>query len=258
MLIARRRDQSKHPQLWDGLAGAWYPGAGPSGNTLYDLSGRDNHGTLTNMDAATDWVVNRGQMVLDFDGTNDYINVPSALSSLSGKTTTLSLWVKLRSGSTFGGVLFGTNTGSSVFWQVNSNSSVFWVMGASINISGVNLWDNTLHHIAAVSDGTTASVFVDGKIVGFNTVSATSLVAGAKNFVIGDWIGGLGGSFRINVQLNDILIYNRALHADEIKLLSQRPGIAYEPKRRVFYSIPSSVKAWLFRRQSQIIGGGLG
>jgi hypothetical protein len=35
-------------------------------------------------------------------------------------------------------------------------------------------------------------------------------------------------------------IYNRALSANEIRLLAQRPGIAYERAPRKFYSLPAA------------------
>ena len=61
--------------LLTGLVGAWCPSLGPSGYTLLDRSGRGNHGTLTNMDAASDWVGTPGGWALDYDGTNDYVQL---------------------------------------------------------------------------------------------------------------------------------------------------------------------------------------
>ena len=58
-----------------GLVGAWCPSLGPSGYTLLDRSGRGRHGTLTNMNAGSDWVGSPGGWAIDFDGTNDYIPV---------------------------------------------------------------------------------------------------------------------------------------------------------------------------------------
>lgn len=67
--------------LLDGIIGCWSPSVRGSGYLLPDLSGRGNHGTLTNMDAGTDWpgAAVRGVhgRVLDFDGTNDYVAIPS-------------------------------------------------------------------------------------------------------------------------------------------------------------------------------------
>ena len=61
-------DESAHPQLWDGVVGAWCPSLGPTGLRLHDHSRRNNWGTLTNMDPPTDWVIDGGQYAVDFDG----------------------------------------------------------------------------------------------------------------------------------------------------------------------------------------------
>jgi len=55
--FAPRDGEPLFPELWDGCVGAWNPGLGPSGLTLRDWSPYKNHGTLTNMDAGTDWVM---------------------------------------------------------------------------------------------------------------------------------------------------------------------------------------------------------
>jgi len=56
------------------LVGAWAPSVSQWGGTiLRDLSGQGNHGTLTNMDPATDWVTSGGYGALDFDGSDDLV-----------------------------------------------------------------------------------------------------------------------------------------------------------------------------------------
>ena len=70
-------DESAHPDLWDGVVGYWAPCLGPTGTRLHDVSRYNNWGTLTNMDAATDWVINGGQYALDFDAVDDYVTASS-------------------------------------------------------------------------------------------------------------------------------------------------------------------------------------
>ncbi len=82
--FARYGHQSANPGLWKGLVGLWVPGLGPTGLTLRDVSGFGNHGALTNMDPATDWVTT-GQRVpwaLDFDGGNDYVDMGNISAQL--------------------------------------------------------------------------------------------------------------------------------------------------------------------------------
>jgi len=101
-------------QLERGLVGYWCPMLATTGPRLYDRSGRGNHGTLTNMDAASDWVNskvrNTAGRVLDFDGTNDAVIVPDRPSiSITGTGLTLSAWVR--------------QTGSTAYKQIFAKAS---------------------------------------------------------------------------------------------------------------------------------------
>jgi hypothetical protein len=58
--------------------GAWYASATGHGGYWEDISGQNNHGTLTGMDPATDWVEGKDGWGLDFDGINDYVVCPTA------------------------------------------------------------------------------------------------------------------------------------------------------------------------------------
>jgi len=58
---ARSQAEAANPGLWTGLIGAWHPPLGPTGLTLFDVSGRGIDGTLTNMAPATDCVVPIGE-----------------------------------------------------------------------------------------------------------------------------------------------------------------------------------------------------
>ena len=61
--------------ILDGLIGCWSPSLGASGYRLQDRTRYGNHGTLTNMDAGTDWVASPVGVSLDFDGVNDGVSL---------------------------------------------------------------------------------------------------------------------------------------------------------------------------------------
>ena len=63
--FAKSAAESDAPELWKGCVGLWMPSLGPTGLTLRDISGYGNHGTLTNMDPATDWVMTEKGWALD-------------------------------------------------------------------------------------------------------------------------------------------------------------------------------------------------
>ena len=73
--FARSSAESSSPGLWDGLVGAWSPFVGNTGTVLRDLSGRGNHGTLTNMELS-DWAHTEYGTSLNLGGTDEYISVP--------------------------------------------------------------------------------------------------------------------------------------------------------------------------------------
>lgn len=111
---------------------AWIPsrdGAGNGTTTLTDLVG-SNNGTLTNMDAATDWVADTdagGVRALDFDGVNDRVNAPVSLSLTSDFS--MSCWIKLaslsQSGAFFkvgGGENAGVGVGVGTTFTTDNNN----------------------------------------------------------------------------------------------------------------------------------------
>ena len=73
--FARCAAEAENPGLWKGLVGLWAPTLGPTGLTLRDWSGYGNHGTLTNMDPATDYVPSEKGWALDYDGDDDFIEL---------------------------------------------------------------------------------------------------------------------------------------------------------------------------------------
>ena len=80
--------------LRDGLVGAWCPSFGPTASTLLDRSGRNNHGTLVNMDQSTDWVQSGGAGALDFDATDDRVSI--SVAPVVAAPFTISAWVNIR------------------------------------------------------------------------------------------------------------------------------------------------------------------
>lgn len=76
----------EHSNRWKSPVALWEVSLGITGDTLLDQSAFKNHGTLTNMAPATDWVISGNPRLsgyaLDFDNSDDEIRVP-ANSSLN-------------------------------------------------------------------------------------------------------------------------------------------------------------------------------
>jgi len=169
---------------------------------------------------------------VDFDGTNDYVDVAS--SSLTDGLTTLtaSVWINLSTdwythSANLASVL-GNNSG------VNSAGGGFAVAvyqrwpyfftggGYSIlNVAGLTATD-TWHHLAFVFDGSQSTNndkikgYLNGSFVApsTNSVSATSIAATTNNLLIGS--DPVGAFLPFKGLLDEVALFNTALSASDI------------------------------------------
>ena len=256
--------------LTQGLAGAWCPSLGATGFRLLDRSGRNNHGTLTNM-ASTAWVTSGGKIALDFDGSNDSVNITVDLSAVvTSKNYTLSTWTKTSAtnsnaypfslgsaASDFPVVGFRIDPGGSgrVIAFIRDNAGNFVLPGNDPPAVNNGAWN----HLLVVANGSTAQVYTNGGVNG----AAASIASIGTTTINRATIGALG---RTSVaayysgQVDDSRIYNRALTAPEIQQLyvgGRGFGLLPERPRRRGTAAAAAFKAFRARRQSQLIGGGL-
>ncbi len=221
-----------------GLVGYWSMDDA-TGTAATDFSGSGNTGTLTNMSAtpSVNWVNGYRGRALNFDGSNDYVNIPSTTNLPTGQgARTISLWLNQRTratGATIGpffsmlnggsGQAFGLqltsiaatnciNAGSSpnVFLftdGVNSNNNIC-VTGSQI--PSLNAW----HHIVFIFNGSTDfAYYLDG----------TSALTGTFGTTINTNTTGINigvnsaSSYYFDGLLDDVRIYNRALSAQEVQ-----------------------------------------
>jgi len=142
---------------------AWIPSRDTAGNgttALTDLVG-SNNGTLTNMDAATDWVADTdagGVRALDLDGSNDHIVVPNSAA-----------------------LQFGSASGDSAF------SISFWAKWATINgadFIGKNDASATVREWRIILNGA-ANVFVFAL---YSTNAVNRIEASCATIATGQWV----------------------------------------------------------------------
>ena len=236
-----------------GLVG-WWKFDETSGTTAADGStvfGKNTkNGTLNNFalsGSTSNWVTGKRTGALNFDGTNDYVDVAnnSDLDNLSAITVTA--WIKP---TTFGGsskgriVDKGSGTGCSdgnECWtfSLNNNDATnaleFYVFYRTVALTARSA-TNTIttgvwQHVAVVWDGSTSSAnvkfYINGALVSTQTVSDGS---GSRDsgtgchVLIGDrpattCLGGADGTRQFNGNIDDVRIYNRALSAAEVRRL---------------------------------------
>lgn len=232
-----------------GLVGAWpfYEGGG---SKLHDVSGNNNHGTLTNMSPATDWVAGRHGYALDFDGTDDYVSLADDGDLDLSEIYTISAWINTDelggttggsdraiysnyredNASPYNGVAFslggyGTSDGGQIrlFHNDNGGSPPYPVVHSDATTISTDQW----YHVAATLDsGDTARIYIDGVEANSGTISETADFTGATpNIGRAHSSASTSNPYgAFNGQIDDVRIYNRALTAKEIALIAAGLG----------------------------------
>ncbi len=222
--FASHAGESENPGLWRGLAGLWMPSLGPTGVTLRDWSGYGNHGTLTNMDPATDWVATEKGWALNFagPGQNEYVAATTSdvLAPTSG--VTCSAWVRLETaGDPYGGIIHGPHDGdsSSYIMGVHNDRKPYFTFreGASWNTiyadAAVTLGE--WFHVAGTWDGAGDVIYINGALQA-DTDTGTSINYGAQNqpLTLGKYTTGESDGDIISAA-----VWDRALTPNEIQQL---------------------------------------
>ena len=256
-------DESAYPELWDGVIGAWAPCLGPTGSRLHDHSRRANWGTLTNMDNATDWVVDGGQYALDFDGVDDEVTalVPAGIAGAT--SLSYSLWFRRKTINVLG-PFFGVGVASSennrFVFQAWSDTQIYVATAAS---TWGNFTSNDLlwHHIVISYNGnggsnaTRLQVYFDGKpqslsftgTIGATIGTPTSLRIGRTHTAANAYGSGI---------MDDLQIRLRTTSANEAAQLYQlgRGGM-YQRRRRLAIYLPQAGFKAAWARGSNVMLG---
>ncbi len=263
--FARSASEAMFPRLFPD-AGWWCPSLNPAmgGTRLWDLSGRQNWGTLTNMDPATDWVTSGGKYALDFDGSNDHVNLGQRSPFQIDFSSRFSISAWIRTTASSGGII-GKRVLAGWYFSIEGANVIGLILqGTSSAIivtsvaSGVS--DGNWHHVAATYTGNSnasgISLFVDGRQVSTTTVLNSAI--GSMLNAIDTTIGAVTtNQFFLAGQIDDIRIYNRALTAGEVRQL-YNVGRGNMPlrRRRRYTEQAAGFKGYWANRQ-HLIGSGV-
>jgi glycerophosphoryl diester phosphodiesterase len=177
-------------------------------------------GTLTPTATATP--IPQGEYALEFDGVDDYVQIPSTASlDIGGDKVTLEARVKL-------GYLPGTLPGSYgpiydsagdsyVFYEDKSaNELRFKVTAGSAERPGISASDLSVGvwmHIAGVYDGTQAQIYLDGVLKDTHTGISGNIKTGQAAFL--GFNPGAGQFF--NGQIDEVRVWNVARNQPQIQ-----------------------------------------
>lgn len=206
-----------------------YPG---SGTTWFDISGKANHGTLTNKNASNP-VWNGSSF--EFQGSNAYgtyqdgryVSFPNyEFPQPSGKNrVTLNVWF-YPTESSYPMILAGTNFNGSTTYQ----GYQLWTYGTTlygrISGSGTTFVDlsygfslNTWIHATLTYDGSTARLYVNGSLITSSFLGVTMNYAAPGLFLIGAQYNATGGTNIAEFYTGRIAVvrlYSRTLSGSEV------------------------------------------
>lgn len=233
--------------------------------TLNDLIG-SNDGTLTGMDAATDWVIdnnNGGNLALDFDGTDDHVSCPPILSAQSSNIT-IAGWVHLSSVFENGAfVKLGNNThisggdgvsigvGNSTF-DSPGNSLLVLYEGERWILSGANIGNGWHHFGLVVNVSGHPLIYLDGKLVYSDSLGVPKPIGsnGTALCSLGGYTGSVSENRYFVGKLDDVRIFNQILDSSDFKYLynngfgrgittASKPNFSVNGKKPVHVWCPS-------------------
>jgi hypothetical protein len=213
------------------LVGHWKLDEAPGSTTAADSSGSGFTGTLTGMDANTDWVVGKMQGALDFTGASQYVTMGNVLSYQRTDVFSLACWYKMHGTSPTAQQVIvskaqssGSFRGYFISVQGAQAGDPFWfeIIGVSLvraQGSFARPNDTEWHHLVVTYDGSSTvagmRAYVDGvsqtitpvvDTLNADITHTSPLTISGRNGAI-DFFDGV---------VDDVRIYSRTLTAVDV------------------------------------------
>ncbi len=204
----------------DGLV-AYYDFEEGEGSVLLDKSGHDHHGTLVNMNASSDWVPSKSGLggALDFDGSNDHVNLENADALGLDGNFTAGAWVRLDDVNGDNTILGQDAAGLHLTTRGNQNYFGFWGndTGGGTQVITPGQWT----HLAWRFDSGEQAVFVNGVLDnatgGHAALGSNAVVALGRSNGDQGWFNG---------RMDEVAIFDRALSNAEVTELASGRSLA--------------------------------
>ena len=187
------------------------------GTTAHDLSGNNNHGTISGATWTTDCV--GGSHALSFNGSDDYINCGNDSSLNITKYFSIEAWIKPNSLSGSMGIVsklsgtsnkqYGLTTDEdTIQFHYETASNNYFLYGGALTIG-------TWQHIAVtVDDSLNILIYVNGDLK-ISDIAPAETFPTEEPVIIGKVAGTYNSQFFDGI-IDEVIIYNRVLTAEEI------------------------------------------
>lgn len=248
-----------HP-LARGLVGCWLMNEN-SGGIVNDYSGQGNTGTLSGFNdppiATSGWNAGPHGGALAFDGVNDYVNCGRGASLQMGEgIITLSIWILtpvVWDTISHNEIFFGGATGGGTGYGIMLNKHIIGSIGyethgdsgrGQLKYTGNVLTLGKWQLVTAIFNGIDnyMKLYVDGVKRHDVNIKNPGIVKNVNNFLIGtyryrdDYL-----DYQYKSLISSVMIYNRALSAEEIAYLYAFPYCMFDD---------AGWEAWMARTQN--------
>jgi hypothetical protein len=189
-----------------------------SGNTWYDLSGFGNNGTLNN-----GVLYNSYGGFFEFDGSNDYIEIPhaSSLNIGTGTSATIEIIYDVYNFSTASSLIAkrSSDVSTATDYMIFTSNDLYWLTGDSSG-TGNSLPTSSFREnrniqtvTATINSSTTnKKIYKDGSQV-ISSTYASKVASNSASVFLGKHFG---SGFYFNGRIYSVKIYNRELTDTEI------------------------------------------
>lgn len=208
-----------------------------SGTIAKDESGHGNDGTIY---GAT-WTTGISGKALEFDGMNDYIEIPDS-NSIEPQRLSISVWIKpnIDQDTIDYALPILSKTNSDRWYVADGYDLTYSSSGIGIGLAKHSAWRkgfgveknlpaHSWSHIVATYDEQTMRLYLDGQLIGSKSESFP-IHYGSENLWIGKFYqkgkDNKKGNYFFNGAIDEVAIYSKALTAEEIKAhyLAKRAG----------------------------------
>jgi len=174
------------------------------GTSALDTSGNNNHGMIH---GAT-WTTGKLGFALNFDGSNDYVEVPDSDSLDITEQVTFVAWIKPDSLPPWSAIVEKDN---SFIFGTKNDELVWYLFHDYQTSSGLDLVTGVWQHVAITFDGSNLRFYKNG--TSYTTTDWTHSISSSNN---GVRIGTDRWNEFFDGILDEVYIYNRALSTEEI------------------------------------------
>jgi hypothetical protein len=191
-------------------------------------SARDNHGTCFGVPT---WRPSNGQLggALQFDGKDDFIEVPSEANFDITNAITVAAWIKANAfDRDWQTIITKGDSAWTLSRRLSSNTLYFACTGLTVNEKGrpcvngsTNANDGQWHHVVGTYDGSKLCLYVDGLLEATQSASG-SIQTNNYNVYIGENPEAMNRYW--NGLIDDVRVYNYGLSPEEVlQLLCTQP-----------------------------------